>query len=600
MEVREIRVPVTAWPTTSDPGSCDLLTKEDFVVEVGGHPVEITDFVRRGGEQLTFPEPSGATPGSGQPRQGLTLVLLIDEFHHSCPACCLRVKYFGSIRDCVTSLSQPFMRAKLYDRIRRMLKASFRPEDRLLIASLSFFPRAESGWITSLDEALSVLDRMQARTDLWVPQHLAQPHVRHWYDGMRDFVRALGAIPGPKDVLFPTCHFPLDATDAEQIRDLGAVAAASDVVVHTIDIVQDGTSPELDIGPLAVNLGGRRFGASFGYGRAIDELRRVLRCRFVLFFRDPDPASRRKVHDLRVRLRRSGFSLSAPSVYPGRVLRPTGDETRVALLRLGEFSRGLSVRGSVVPVQMVDERTWKVRALVTVEAGDAVAPDELPRGLGVDLVNFSTRLEEPIVARIPLPSDLVERLLVQRRDVTLTTHFEVTAGSSDWSLILSDGEGRPRYAAVRRYELDWPDRRKLRRFGFWLPARQVRAQHERDLLLPQLDGRFRSGRTVFVLGLWCGADDSRPRPAVVLRSAEHPGAPPIPVRVVTTRTTDAICPRCGHCEQLFGRPHTAPGPGTWILSFGEDTAGSAPAELARIVVGEQPVPPTARTSRRSP
>ena len=239
---------------------------------------------------------------------------------------------------------------------------------------------------------------------------------------------------------------------------------------------------------------------------------------------------------------------------------------------------------------------WSARALVTIETLERYGEAELPRDLTVDVVAFSTRAD-PYVARIPVSPELVHRLLIETKPVTLTVPFELVAGPVEWTLIVSDGTGRLRFGAVRRYDLTWPTRRELRRRGLWMPARQVRVRQARDLLLPQLEGRFRSGRDAFFLGLWCARGGSPRLPALLLSSKDEQGAEPIPVQLVETGTVDLDCRTCGRCARLYGRPRTPPDPGRWVLAFAERPA-RGPHVLAEIVVEPSVEPATARRSPR--
>lgn len=565
VEVREVQIPVTVWPRDGDAEACDGLTEDDFLLEVRDVETPIRALLR--GEAVFVEGQVGEPEGDVAPP--LQLVVLIDEFHHSCPACAARRRACDGA-SAGKLVEAPFGRPVAYAASRRMLREAFREGDRVLLATISLWPMVRTPWLTSREEALAELDRLEGE-DLWVRWQFGENHCGNWYEGMLGFVRALGGQPGIKDVLFPTCHFPLGDASWEEIAELGAVAAANDVVLHTVDLefCPSAASGGEAIGPLAANLGGFRFRRSQGVAGAVSEIRRIAGCRFLLSFEPGERRDHRIGTRIRVSVLRPGFDVRAPASFHGPEREETPREVRQALFQLAAFGKKLEIRASVVPRHAFDHgERWRAQAFVRIRPLEPVPEDARPEKLILDLMTWQKGDDAPFAAQLEIAGDELRRMLGDSAGTMFTLPFEARAGKTYLSAIVHDGEGDPRYAAARRHRLDWPDAREARTRGFLMPASRVAAADapNRVHALPILGRRVEPGGDLVFLSYACDpAGDAVPAGserlfrrdgrAVVLMPSGPAGRVPDSAR--------------GRCSWVVLIPEQPLGPGEWSLRRGE-------------------------------
>lgn len=552
VEVRELQVLITAWPKNGEPEACRDLARDDFQLELDGQPAPILGFIPL--EPAFFDQPAVPEKRPVAPA-GMRWVILIDEFHHSCPACAAReTECHGGVGP---PPDQPLHRHDAYQSARRMLQEAFRPGDQVLVASIRFWPMAETGWLTDPAAALETLDRLEQNLTNRVSWDRGAAHTNHWFEGMVSFMNALGQVPGPKDLLFPTCHFPLAASDAEEIRQLSAACARNEVVLHTVDITQCGFSMSY-IGPLAIHLGGQRFSSGQGAVGAAVQVRRVAGCRFLISFR-PVPGSHPKLgHDFHISCRKPEFDLRGPSNIPDPAQEPDPVEVPRELFLLADFQKRLFLDVSLLPQEPgPGSRRWK--GLATVQIRRLPLPDEpaLPEKLLLDLVVWQ-RGGKSVERHHAFTGPALARLLSAEEGHTVAFDLEILSGETQVTAILREEQRKSAFEAVVRRTINLPTVREARRRGLWLPVRrQVRVGQD-PLWLPDLNGTFEPRQPPQVLNWSC--ETGRQTVGKYLgRFRAEGAAPPIEVRVERLLRG----PGEEGCRWLVGTPLQPLTPGRW-------------------------------------
>jgi hypothetical protein len=566
VEVWETQVFVTAWPKDGDTARCATLTKEDFALDVDGKPTPIVSFLPYE-EVVTEVPVVGVVPTT--PREPpLSIVILIDEFHHSCPACADRVSCCGGAP---SAPGFPILRHAAYESARRMLRESFRPGDRVLVATLAFWPQAETGWLEDSATALARLDELE-RGMRWVQSHQAVSHVDNWYLGMLSFFRALGRVDGPKEVIFPTCHFQLGAEDAEEIRELGAGAQQNDVVLHTVDLMLCSLRPcEVGcclyefVGPLAANLGGRRFSVGQGAAGAVSELRRVAGCRFLITFKPKVGRRGRIGHSVSLSTRRAAeFDLRAPTTMPDPGTAVRGQVIREAMFLMPDLRQGYLVEAGIWPLRRANRKEWESLAIVRIERQPGSWPSEPPEEIVVDVVAWLDG-ERADTRELRLRDESLASLLASPKGRTFAVPLRVKPGENNLSVIVHDPASKE--GAVRRRRVAVPPLSLAERGGWWIPAGRDARLDGAVIPTPAGSGVFRTSDAPRLLGLECGAAsaaENRERHGV----DEASGAS-IPLRVRVLGTTGPRLDPPPSCRWLVVEPLAPLPPGRW--SCGEGT-----------------------------
>jgi hypothetical protein len=557
VDVREVQILVTVWPEEADASACPALTADDFRVEVRGREVPVKAAVRYAPIVRRYGVPIDVKTDEPPPLQ---LVVLIDEFHHSCPACLRQERYLDLYSK---PIEMPIGRHRTYELAREMVREAMRPGDRVMIATLHLWPRVHTPWLEDADEALAVLDQLEQQP-LWVQWHFGKAHVDNWYPGMLGFVRALGRYPGVKDVFFPTCHFPLDAESGEEIGELSATAAVNDVVLHTVNIFLQ--SREI-VGPLAANLGGRRFGASQKLGRAVEQVREVAGCRFLISFEPEHVRDHAMGNRVVVTVSRPGFDVTAPTAFhaPGR--ETTARQTQQDLFQLDSLEQRIAARVSLLPVSpMKDGRAWRARAFVHVKPLGNVAAEERPERLVIDAMTWKRTSEDPFMARITVQGEQLERLFASRSGAVYALPFEAWSGETYMTAIVHDARARPEFASVVREQLGWPTEERAREHGFVLPAHRI-ATAEKGQLLTSLDRTWQDPDDTLLLAYSCEpAREDRPPDAYARLASD--GRDPVSLKVISSWQPPRTWRARTGCRWVLLAPEEPLAPGTWALPDG--------------------------------
>lgn len=570
VEVREQQIVITAWPSNGDPSGCSELKSEDFQIEVGGKNAPILGFYP------LFPQNLGATlPPSIAPKPPkMNWVILIDEFHHSCPACWTREcknsrKNSDSlVSSCVDPVEQLIHRHDVYESARKMLRDSFQPGDQVLIAIFRFIPMAQTGWLSDPNLAIEALDTLERNEKNRVPWSKQFEHVFHWYDGMISFINAIGQIPGPKELIFPTCHFPGEQKDFSDVRLLSSTCAKNQVIFHTVDV---SAFPDSNNGldQLALQLGGQHFKFGQGVSGAATAVRRMAGCRFLVFFRPVAGIAVGGGKDFKITCRKSGFNILGPSTVAGPGPEKSPSENAKDLFLLAALQRGLGLDVSLLP-QEPSQNKWKGLATVQIRKIEGNNDFELPSKLILDLVVWQGG-GKTIERHHEITGSALTRLFSLPQGHTVAFEIEIPPGEVNVTAILQDNEKKPELCAVSRQSIVIPSVAEAEKNGLWFPVRRSVRTGNDLLWLPNFQ-RIDSKEPLFVLGRIC--KNSEKRSGEVLGQFLKDGE-----AAKQNVLFERFAPQIGHdnCQWVLGRTNEPLSPGRWRFepfSLGKEKSSS--------------------------
>lgn len=363
VKVRITQIEVTAWPRHDDVASCLDLGRDDFELTVNGLPRDIVAVDRLGDLGRAAGEPAAAlaaspaadrpeertapTDGSPHPAQ---FVFYFDLWHLN--------KF---VRSC-SALSQPLA----FSWVRHMIEDTYRPGDRVMLASFSGRPKVQTGWLADRQAILDALDDLEASPALRMPNRSHLHHDR-WVRGWTTLFQALGVTPGRKHLFYLGDDIDW-RPDRRQLYALAGRAQASHVLVHAVDLIWNCRARPpllssqyhmpLALGTLPYHTGGRLFATGLTVARAVNQLRDLQACSYRLSFRSRPEDSQRRAPALRVGLKRKGFRLAAPVSFEqdGDSL-PAGQMAR-ALMLLPRWERGLRIDAALWPLHPAKKKRW--------------------------------------------------------------------------------------------------------------------------------------------------------------------------------------------------------------------------------------------------
>lgn len=330
---------------------------------------------------------------------------------------------------------------------------------------------------------------------------------------MLSFIKALGQIPGPNDLLFPTCHFALAPEDSEKLRRLSAACAKNEVVLHTVDLTACGSSGRF-VEPLAAHLGGQRFAAGQGMAGAVDAVRRAKGCRFLLAFRPIAGAGPKLGPDFHVSCRKPGFNLLGPTAILDSVQEANSSELPKDLLLLADYQKGLVLDVSFLPQEPgADSRSWKGWASVQIQRLPLSDEPPLPEKLILDLVIWQ-RGGMSIERHHMFSGKTLAKLLSTPNGHTVAFNVEMPPGETFVSAILMDDQTKIGWGAVARRSINLPTVSEAHKKGLWFPVRREVLLGEERFWLPDLSAVIDPQHPPMILGRSCAANDQRTGPTL--------------------------------------------------------------------------------------
>jgi hypothetical protein len=404
VQVSLVPLEVTVWPTKADSDACLGLTIDDFELRVDGEPHEIYAVDALGATQEVY---ALKTPLAEGPSLGsLSVVLFFDLWHIDL--------FYGDFPACPATKPLAFAEA------RRFVREGFHDGDRLLLVTAAGWPVVHDGWIRTRADALAALDRLEKnrRGVLPRPEHL---HHDGWIKGIESLFLALGRYPGRKDVIYLGDDFRFDDV-AMRMYDIAARAQANGVVVNAVDLlatcrrvvgrpcitVPSGLGCTIFREPIALNPMSRDTGGALfrtdSIAFAVNELRSMRKCRYLVSFRQESRTSKR-TPEVSLSLRKGlekDLTLFAPSSFETAANAPSQKDNDDALFLLPHFGNGLAADVVLWPSRPAGKRgRWNVFVLARVDrTDDGPWPDEVNELTVRVLVHARSKIYGQITRRI--------------------------------------------------------------------------------------------------------------------------------------------------------------------------------------------------------
>jgi VWFA-related protein len=377
VEVRLIQLEVTVWPSNDRFESCSDLVADDFELLVNGKRREDFNVDPAGSVSAQAAEmPEEPAPAEAPEADPFTLVLFFDLWHLN-----LFHPYYYA---CGATLTRAF------DQARRMVREVLEPGDRVLLVTFAGWPRVHEGWIDDPETAIEALDRLEVSPAVLgvYTEHVKDDAL---IEGLNSLFLALGRSPGRKEVLYLADDFRFDDL-AVRMLEMAGRAQANRVTVNSVDLVThcrkigcdfgglgctEYRSP-LGIGPIAAETGGRLF-TSGNVVQAVESLRAVQGCRYVVSFPYDPARAKRKTPRTTVRLNKKGLSLRAPASFQNPERPPKEREEQDALFLLPRFGSGLTAEVGLWPLRPgARGKRWRAMMIARLRREPGV---EWPEGL---------------------------------------------------------------------------------------------------------------------------------------------------------------------------------------------------------------------------
>jgi hypothetical protein len=504
VEVEIVQLEITAWPDSGDEQECAALATEDFSLTVNGRNREIYAVDRLGTVDTMVKEVREETATAAGDENPLTLVLFFDLWH---------LNLFSRYYMCPATKPQAFERA------REMVRSSFRPGDRLLLVTFAGWPTVHHGWIRDPDEALAALDLLEVSPQVLNPR-TEHEHDHDLVDGLGSLLLALGKYTGRKELLFLSDDFRLEDIGL-RFLEIAADAQSNGVSVHAVDMLDScrrepgpGCRPgpggllctqwrsPAGIGYLATHGGGRIFRQDDVAG-AVDDLRRMQGCRFLISFQSkPGDTRKLRVPKTAVHLARKGFKLQAPTSFllPGRA--PGRRDEMDALFLLPRFGNGIAAEVGLWPLRPSGKKQrWRGMALLRLQRN---GNDPWPFGVDELVVDAVVHSGGRIYGeyREVLRGDELAALRDDGRSKLLAFEVndlrpgEAAVAARVWS-------GNEELAANVRSHFHIPRAPRPGEARPWLLMDGVARIGNGTTLLPALDGMIGPGSKGIILGYGC-------------------------------------------------------------------------------------------------
>lgn len=486
--VRLIPVDVGVWPKNNDPGLCAQFDpKKMLTLSVFGKQRELLDPDHPQADS-TLVEENQDPPPVGH----LNMVILFDFYFLGFDSSKCRqgepnVHEYGPI--------DPF------DAARSMLRTSFRPGDRVMIARFMGYPRIDSPWLTSVDEAIALINQIEKSP---LPPALGvRRTLDHWLEGMSVLATALGFYPGIKDLFIPIKDIPIGGGQSNDLLKYADVLARNRVRVHSIP-----TEPIKIVIPNGLRLvaemtGGHYFAHEKGQlATAIQKTRAMHRCRTVVYFR-PEPEEEKtkfRPGDMALGITDKRFFLSAPAQTYGLIRKNlTEAEERTAFLFLPHFEQGIRLEAGLMPVKPLGSKgDWEAQVNLKISLLDKTLAPEL-KGLVVDTLGIvNGRRSQTLEGAFSRYLDGSEtKKLRETGQVTLSYPITAVWGKTEISAIAYAPDSE--IQAADRAMIDLPKAPG----PYWAISDRLGKFKTDILVLPMLDPSLPTNQQVMVRGFAC-------------------------------------------------------------------------------------------------
>lgn len=441
--------------------------------------------------------------------------------------------------------TRPYGAKDPFEDAREMLRTSFRPGDRVMIAEFSGYPRIDSPWLTSVEEAIEVINKIEKEP--LPPAFEVHRTLVHWFDGMSVLATALGFYPEIKDLFLPIKEIPLGPGQGSELLRFADVLAKNRIRVHTIP-----TEPVKIIIPYGLRLvaemtGGHYFAHEKGHlSAAVQKTRVMHRCRTVVYFR-PDPSEEKtkfRPGDMVFTLTDNRFFLSAPAQTYGLIKHdPTKTEQRAAFMLLPHFEQGIRLETGLMPIQPHGSKgNWEAQVNLKLTLLDPALAGEL-KGLVVDTLGVvngkRSGMLEGAFSRY-LDGKEIEKLK-KKGSVTLSYPITANWGKTEISAIAYIPSTDVQ--AADRASIDLPKAPG----PYWAVSDRLGKSQEDLFALPMLDPDLPRNQQVLVRGYGC-IDQNETFGTFV--SSKHSIQFQVPIHKVQCRKQ--VVPSAEKCSCLLG------------------------------------------------
>ncbi|OPY85165.1 MAG: hypothetical protein A4E65_00167 [Syntrophorhabdus sp. PtaU1.Bin153] len=338
-------VDVSVWPQDNDPGLCakfNPLSQDVLEITAFGEKRSIVAYDPVRIESVT------ELPGLPKKEEThLNIVVLFDYYNLGWGVACPNSG--GSVeRNIYTAMA--------YDGVRRMLATTFKPGDRIMIARFMGYLSIDSSWLTTVEEALRVLDRIQEEKP---PANIdIKPAINnHWFEWMEILARALENFPWQKDLFLPATALPISFDHAEELASYGKAFAESRVNVHLLSMAENKIFMPPGLRNAAETTGGHLFNHRTGMGpdalaNAITMVRTTNMCHCIVYFKPkPEELAKDFTGNVTFNVKDNRFRREAPPLSYNllKEKKPTELELQTAFLFLPKFENGLRIEATVTP-----------------------------------------------------------------------------------------------------------------------------------------------------------------------------------------------------------------------------------------------------------
>jgi VWFA-related protein len=498
------QIEVTVWPKDGrDTDACLGLGTEDFEVIVNGRQREITAIDWLGSPEImqTIEETSVVDPENPP----LTMVLFFDLWH---------LNVFFRNYDC------PMTKPLAFDEARELVRSQFRDGDRLLLVTFAGWPQIHEGWIRDKTHALRALDRLEVSPFVMGAR---QQHSHHhsWIAGMKSLFLALGRYPGRKEVFYLGDDFRFDDV-VLQVYDLAARAQANQVSIHAVDLLEScrsapglgcdrmtrgglGCTPfkrPIALGYMSVNTGGQMFHRTSSLAQAVQTVRRMRGCRYLISF-PVLPRDGKRSPQAKVRLLRKGLRLHFPASFGSPLREPKEREKQDALFLLPRFGEGVHAEVGLWPLRPSGKKKrWKgVMVARLNRAPQDDWPEELEKIEIEAAASLGSRIYKGGRFRKVIEGDELRRLRDGESRLFVFPVDKIKPGrNAVWLRAL--GVGGEVSANVRSY-LEVSDPPGPGEAGPWILVDRLARFGETITVLPALSGLLPEGKGSLLLAYGC-------------------------------------------------------------------------------------------------
>jgi len=327
------------------------------------------------------------------------------------------------------------------------------------------------------------------------------------------------------------------------------------------------------LGFMSANTGGGLFDDSSSLSQAVQSVRRLRGCRYLISF-PVKPKDGKRPPIIKLRLRRRGLQLEFPASFGDPRREPSERERQDALFLLPRFGQGLQAEIGLWPLRPSGKRKqWKGIMLARLKrAVEDPWPENLER-IEIEVVAHRGSKVYGEFGKV-IEGDELRQFHDGESRLLLFPVEGIRPGLNEVAL-RAVGVGGEVSANVRSW-LEVPEPPGAGETGPWLRVDRPARIGDRYTVMPALDGRLPSNRSSLVLAYGCLAEEARPAAGRLLALD---GTEVLEVSIGWLEEPAAAGEPPVKCGWLAGRVEPGLEPGLWRFE--------APESLTR--EGDQPL-----------